>query len=111
MAIVKQLIRMGGGTGPLVEVEVDSSQAVQAASLGQIWEVKKDFDALTDFLRKVMRPFANTWHELSRDIEMQEATLKLSVGITAGGNFFLAQGKAAANIELSLKFTPLKEPM
>jgi len=108
MPVTKQLLRMGEA-GPLVEVEVDSAQAVQAANLGQILEVKKGFDALSDFLRKVMLPFAETWHELSREIEMKEASVKLTVGISATGSFFLAKGKTEANLELSLKFTPRKE--
>jgi hypothetical protein len=107
--VTKQLLRMGE-TGPLVEVEVDTSQAVQAASLGQILEVKKGFDTLSDFLRKVMLPFAETWRALSQDIEMKEATVKLTIGISATGSFFLAKGKTEANLELSLKFIPQKEP-
>jgi hypothetical protein len=106
--LVRQLLRMGED-GPLVEVEVDTSQAVQAANLGQILEVRKGFDNLSDFLRKVMLPFANTWRELASEIEMKEASLKLTIGVSATGSFFLAKGKTEANLELSLKFIPRKE--
>ena len=106
MAFEKQLIRMDEGHGVLIEVEVDTAQAVKAASRGDVWDVQKSFGAVSDFLRKVVLPFTETWRELSREITMNEATVKLSVGITAGGNFFLAKGESSANFELELKFTP-----
>jgi hypothetical protein len=106
VAIAKQLIRMDEGRGLLVEVEVDTAQAVQAASRGEIWDVQKGFDAISDFLHRVMEPFSATWHKLSEEVSMHEATIKLAVGVTAGGNFFLAKGQGSANFEVQLKFTP-----
>jgi hypothetical protein len=55
-----------------------------------------------------MTPFAETWHKLSDEISIHEATIKLSVGVTAGGNFFLAKGEGSANFEVELKFTPVE---
>lgn len=109
MAITKQLIRMDDGRGLLVEVDVDTAQAVQAASRGEIWDVQKGFGAVSDFLHKMMVPFAETWHKLSDDISIHEATVRLSVGITAGGNFFLAKGESSANFEVQFKFTPAEK--
>ncbi len=109
MSAAKQLIRMAEGKGLLVEVEIDPAKPVQAASLGEIVDVRRSFAAVSDLLREVIQPFANTWQELSRDIEMSEATVKVSVGITAGGNFFLAKGEGTANLEVELKFKPLPE--
>lgn len=105
MPITKQLVRMGNA-GPLVEVEVDTSLAVQAANLGEILEVKKTFDTISDFLQRVTLPFTEAWRQLSSEVEIKEADLKITVGISASGNFFLAKGTTEANLELSIKFTP-----
>lgn len=106
MALAKQLIRMDEGRGPLVEVEVDTAQAVQAASRGDVWEVQKSFGTVSDFLQKVILPFTESWRTLSEKIDISEAVVKLSVGVSATGNFFLAKGESSANLEVVLKFIP-----
>lgn len=108
MSLEKQLIRMDEGRGVLVEVEVDRAVAVQAASLGEIVDVRKSFEAVSDLLHQLLLPFVQTWRELSREVELSEATVKLAIGVTASGNFFLAKGESSANLEVEVKFKPVE---
>jgi hypothetical protein len=81
--------------------------AAQLATSGTVIKVvSKGFDEILSTLRAVVVPFANTWTELSKEVEISESTVKLSLGITAEGNFYVAKGEATANIEISLKLTP-----
>lgn len=105
---MKQLIEMEEGV--LVEVEVEEPVATRASSRGGVVAVDRRIADVMGTLRAVVRPFASVWTELSREVEMNEATVTLSLGITGGGNFFIAKGETSANLEVELKFKPKPPP-
>lgn len=100
---MKQLIEMDEGV--LVEVDVEQPVATRA-SAGGVVQVDRRITDVMATLSAVVRPFASVWNELSREVEMNEATVSLSLGITGGGNFFIAKGETSANLEVELKFKP-----
>jgi hypothetical protein len=100
------LIRLDDGNGPIVEVAMNVPEAKLASSGTVVKTVEKGFDQILGTLRSVIVPFSNTWAELSKEVEISESTVKLSLGITAEGNFYVARGEATANIEIELKMTP-----
>jgi hypothetical protein len=100
------LIRLNDGEGPLVEVDMNVPAAQLASSGTVIKVVSRGFEEILNTLRSVVIPFAETWREISKEVEITESTVKLSLGITAEGNFFVAKGDAKANIEIALKLTP-----
>ena len=106
---MRQLIQMDEGQGLLVEVEVVVPQGQLARGGQAIDAVARRFDDVIEVLKVVVKPFASTWKELSKDVFIDEATVKIGLGVTAEGNFFVAKGEASANIELELKLRPLKE--
>src|SRR5437588_9160983 len=100
------LIRLNNGKGPLVEVDLEIPAAQRASSGTVIQLVNKGFEDILATLQSIVVPFADAWRELSDEVEISESTVKLSLGITAGGDFFVAKGSAKANLEISLKLKP-----
>jgi hypothetical protein len=100
------LIQMNNGDGPLVEVTLllPPAQMMSEAHVAKV--VKSGFEEVIGMLKNIVRPFSETWKELSKEVVISESTVKLSLGITAEGNFFVAKGSAEANIEIELKLTP-----
>lgn len=106
MALQNQLIRLGEVGGVVLEVVVDTNDPMMASSRGQVWHVREHFSVMSEFLKGVLAPFADTWKELSKEVELSEASVKLSLGATAAGTFFIARGEGSANFEVEIKFTP-----
>ena len=102
---MKTLIGMNDGDGPLVEVEMTLPDARNAASGTLITVVNRGFEDILSTLRSIVVPFSDTWKELSKEVEISESTVKMSLGVTAEGNFYVAKGGGSANIEISLKLT------
>jgi hypothetical protein len=103
---MQTLIGMNDGNGPLVEVDMKLPEAQEASSGTVIRVIGKGFDDILETLRSIVVPFSDTWSELSKEVEISESTMKLTLGITAEGNFYVAKGGASANLEISLKMTP-----
>ena len=100
------LIQMNNGKGPLVEVSLilPPAQMMSAAHVAKV--VSNGFEEVVGMLKDIVRPFSETWKELSKEVVISESSVKLSLGVTAEGNFFVAKGSAEANIEIELKLTP-----
>lgn len=97
---------MNDGDGPLVEVEMTLPDTREASSGTFVKVVNRGFEDVLNTLRSIVVPFSDTWKELSKEVEISESTLKVSLGVTAEGNFYIAKGGASANLEISLKLTP-----
>lgn len=103
---MQTLIGMNDGEGPLVEVEMTLPDSREASSGAIIKVVNKGFEDILGTLRSIVVPFSDTWKELSKEVEISESTVKMSLGVTAEGNFYVAKGGASAHVEISLKMTP-----
>ncbi len=103
---MKQLIQTDDEVGLLIEVEVEESQIEKAAAFHSIRRVRTRMDAVMETVKGIVRPFSNLWQELSQDVDLQEATVKLSIGVNSEGSFFVAKGGGSANLEVELKFKP-----
>jgi len=100
------LIRLNNGEGPLVEVALDVPVA-QLASAGTVIKVvEKNFGDILGTLRSIVVPLSESWDALSKDVSLSESTVKLSLGITAEGNFFVAKGSAEAHLEIEVTIKP-----
>jgi len=103
---METLIRLDAGDGPLVEVDVDVP-AAQRASAGMVFQiVNKGFDDIITTLRSIVVPLTQVWRELSKEVEISESTVKLSLGVTGEGQFFVAKGSAKANLDVEIKLKP-----
>jgi hypothetical protein len=105
---VKQIIQLDAGNGIMFETEIERPTAVDASFLGGVKPVHTSLEEVTKTFRAVTLPFLNTWRELSRDVELSEATVKVGIGLTASGNFIITKGEASANVELEIKFSSKK---
>lgn len=103
---VPVLIQMTRGDGPLVQVTMNVPEARMMSHAHVAKVVSSGFENVMGMLQAIVKPFSETWKELSKDVTISESTLKLSLGVTAEGNFFVTKGTAEANIEIEVKLTP-----
>jgi Trypsin-co-occurring domain 1 len=100
------LIQMNNGDGPLVEVTMILPAAKHMSEAHVAKVVSSGFEKIMELMKSIVRPFSETWAELSKEMIISESTVKVSLGVTAEGNFFVTKGSAEANIELELKLSP-----
>lgn len=87
--------------GVEVEVLVNDDQAIEIAD-GSI--VNSSIDKVQELLIKVMKPISNTYQELSKDIEIENAKVTIGVNVGVEGNFILAKSSAGSNIKVEMSF-------
>src|SRR5205823_5753958 len=92
--MIPTLIGMNDGHGPLIEVEMRLPDAREAAAGAVIKVVDRGFEEILKTLRTVVVPFCETWKDLSKEVDVSESTLKMTLGVTAEGNFYIAKGNA-----------------
>ena len=84
-----------------VEVEVSNTQAYE---ISDNTTVDSSINKLEEMLSKVMKPIANTYRELNKDMSIESAKVAVGVKIGVEGNFILAKSNASANIQVELTF-------
>lgn len=102
-----KLIRLADGT--LVEAEVPDNQVQQIA--GNFADnVQATFDKIKPILLKVCRPLVEVWHELNKDMSIEQAEIELGLSFEGEGNLFVTKTKAGANLTVKLTLKPPKPP-
>ncbi len=98
-----KLIEMQDGT--LMEVEVSEDQA-QPISGGFADKVATSFDKIKPVLMGICKPLAETWKEMNRDLQIDQAEIQLGLSFEGEGNLFVTKSKAGANLTVKLTLKP-----
>jgi hypothetical protein len=98
-----KLIKLEDGT--LVEVLAQPDEMQQVSS-NQVRRVQESIDKIQPILVNACRPLASAWHELNRDVNIEEAEVELGLSFTGEGDIFLVRGEASANLKITLTFKP-----
>lgn len=94
--------------GILVEAEVSADEARPIS--GDLAEkVAGSLDAVHPLLLKLCRPFANTWRELNREMQVEQAEVELGLGFEAEGNLYVTKAKGTAALTVKLVMKPLPQ--
>jgi len=91
--------------GILVEVEVDSDHA-QAISGGLAQKVSSSFNKIKPLLKNVCKPITETWNELNKEMNVEQAEIQVSLSFESEGNLYIAKSKAGANLSVKLLLKP-----
>ena len=102
-----QLIRLEDGF--VFEVEGDRNVGL-AASGGDAQAVSGRIDDALATLRTLVARFDAGWNDFSNNIDVVSSTVRVKLGVTAKGNFFVAQGEASANLEVEIAFKAKARP-
>ena len=74
--------------GTLVEVEVSEDQA-QPISGGYAEKVTSSFEKIKPVLTGICKPLAETWKELNKDVQIDQAEIQLGLSFEGEGNLFV----------------------
>jgi hypothetical protein len=98
-----QLIELADGT--LVEVEVSEKRA-RKISGGVRDKVEANFEKIRPILISICRPLSETWKEINRELEIEQAQIQLGLSFEGEGNLFVTKSKAGANLTVNLTLKP-----
>lgn len=98
-----KLIRLEDGT--LVEAQVPDDQAQQISG-GFAQRVDASFAHVKPLLLKACKPIAETWQELSQEMNIEQAEVELGIGFEGEGNLYITKAKAEANLTVKLILKP-----
>lgn len=94
--------------GIYVEIEAQESERAEISDESVRKIKEKDLGQMKGLLSKVSSHLKESWDEINKDMTISEAEVKLSLGLEAEGNLFIAKGKTTSNIEVTLKLSPKK---
>ncbi|NEW59755.1 hypothetical protein GSY74_00525 [Sulfurovum sp. bin170] len=104
----KKLIELDNGL--LMEVEVPQSEIEMiSGGNGVIEKVDGSIDTIKNLLIKSIRPIAETYKELNKDMIVERAEVEIGISFSAEGNIFIASGKGSANLKVKLVLSPKGE--
>ncbi len=92
--------------GIYVEVEAQTSDRAEISTQTSKKIKDKDLGQMKTILSKVATHLKESWDEINKDMTISEAEVKVSLGLEAEGNLFIAKGKTSSNIEVTLKLSP-----
>ncbi|MFE4107830.1 CU044_2847 family protein [Almyronema epifaneia] len=98
-----KLIRLQDGT--LIEAQVPEDQAQQISG-GFAQKVDASFERIKPLLLKACKPIAETWKELSRDMDIDQAEIELGIAFEGEGNLYITKAKTEANLTVKLVLKP-----
>lgn len=101
-----KLIELHDGT--LVEVEVPVGQA-QKISGGFAEKVNATFDKIQPLLIRICQPIVNTWKEINKDMNIEQAEVEIGLSFEGEGNLYITKSKAGANLTIKLLLKPNEE--
>lgn len=99
-----QLIELKDGI--LVEVDAAPDVTPKQIAAGAAEQVEGAMDKARDLLLKAVQPVTAVWHELNRDLTIEQVEIELALGFEAEGNLFLVKGTGNANLTFKLTVKP-----
>ncbi|MBE9066312.1 hypothetical protein IQ260_06570 [Leptolyngbya cf. ectocarpi LEGE 11479] len=100
-----QLIELEDGT--LIEVEVPNDQARQISNRFAS-KVNKTLDDIKPMLLNVCRPVTETFREINKEMEVDQAEVEIGFSFEGEGNLYITKAKANANLVIKLVLKPKK---
>lgn len=91
------VIKLADGTE--IEVELDPNSAYEISDSNQ---VSSSLEKIQGLLSTVVKPIANTYRELNKEVRIAETKLILGVKVGAEGNFVLAKSNVNAHIQVEM---------
>ena len=91
--------------GILVEVEVPEEQSQQISG-GFAERVNITFEKIKPVLLKVCYPITETWKELSKEMQIEQAEVELGLSFEGEGNLFITKSTIGANLKIKLALKP-----
>jgi hypothetical protein len=102
--MASRLIKLEDGT--LVEIDRPTVQ-VEEISGGALDSIKDaTLDRIRPILERAVKPIAEVYRELNKDVEVREAEVELGLGFEAEGNLYITRAKGNANLVVTLKLAP-----
>jgi hypothetical protein len=98
-----KLIQLEDGT--LVEVDVPADQARQISG-GFADKVNSTFDKIQPLLVKICRQVTDSWQEINKDMNIEQAEIQLGLSFEAEGNLYITKAKGNANLTIKLTLKP-----
>jgi phage gp36-like protein len=98
-----KLIQLNDDT--LVEVEVLEDKAEEISG-GLADRVSSTFDQIKPLLIKICSPIAETWHEINKDVTIDQAEVEIGFAFEIEGNVYITKSKAEANLTVKLVLKP-----
>jgi len=102
--MASRLIKLEDGT--LIEIDQPTAEVEEISGGGL--EALKDatIDKIRPILERAIRPIAEVYKELNKDMEVREAEVELGLGFEAEGNLYITKAKGNANLVIKLKLAP-----
>ncbi len=100
-----QLVRLDEDL--LIEVEADpkAPRLIASSAATKIDEkLEEAFARIQPLLVGAVRPLVNTWAELNKEIELDQAQIQLGLSFEGEGNLYLVKGTVGANFTITLTF-------
>jgi hypothetical protein len=91
--------------GLLIEVETTEGGKV-FTSAGD--KLMKGVAQIPQVLKRITAPIIDTWHELSKEVSMEEAEVELGLSFEGEGNVYITKAKAGGNLVVKLKFKAIE---
>ena len=88
-----------------VEVEVPELSS-QPLSGSFAEKVKANIDKIKPVLTSVVQPILETWNEVNKKVNVEQAEVELGLRFDIEGNLYIAKVSAAANITIRLVLKP-----
>jgi hypothetical protein len=98
-----RLIKLADGT--LVEVEASSGYERISGS-GVAKQVDTAIDAINPIIIKTAQSISNIWHEVNKDLSLEQAEIEFGVSFEGEGNIYVTKAKAGANLTIKLTLKP-----
>ncbi len=101
-----KLIELQDGT--LVQVDIFGEQ-VEQISGGTADKVSSALTRIKPILINACKPLNAAWHELNKDMNVEQAEVELGLSFETEGNLYITKSKANANLTIKLTFKPKSE--
>lgn len=98
-----KLIKLEDGT--LIEVEASIDEAQPLAG-GLAKKVSASVDNLKPILLNICHPITAVWHELNKDMHIDQAEVELGLSFEGSGNIYVTKSTMGANLTVKLVLKP-----
>ena len=92
-------------SGVFVEIEAAENEVHQCSSK-MADKVKNNLDKIKPILLQVSQPLIEVWHELDKEMFIDQAEITLGLNFEGQGNIYITKAKAGANINVKLTLKP-----